>query len=64
MQLDKAIETLMLHRELLANAKGFEEYRKAHIAYVDVLLNFYRAEKLEQAALEHWLRTTEEIGKE
>lgn len=39
-----SIELLTVHRENLLATRTFEEYRDAHVAYVDMLIERYRAD--------------------
>lgn len=39
------INILIIHRENLATAKTFEEYQKAHVAYVDMLIGELMGQK-------------------
>jgi hypothetical protein len=64
MQIDKAIATLKLHKELLTSAQDFEAYKKAHIGYVDFLIGHYEAERVEQKATEAWLKVVDEAERQ
>lgn len=39
------INILIIHRENLATAKTFEDYQKAHVAYVDMLIGELMGQK-------------------
>lgn len=49
---------LEAHRENLASAKSFEEYREQHLAYVDCLIQRFKAERAkDEAGIEFIYRT-------
>lgn len=46
------IDLLTIHRENLLKTRTFEEYRNAHVAYIEMLIEQLNAEKL-------WIASTE-----
>lgn len=56
---DEKIYMLAIHRDNLARAKTLEEYKEAHVAYVDMLIKNFEAEKLKETAVKEWLAATD-----
>lgn len=51
------ISILTIHKEKLQKAKTFEEYRNAHVAYIDMLIGQLEGDKM-------WIVATEKYIKE
>jgi hypothetical protein len=56
MSKDNSIEILTIHRNNLASATTLEEYRDAHVAYVDYLIEHYKAQEADKAAADTFVR--------
>jgi hypothetical protein len=56
MSIDESIEILTIHRARLLETKTFEEYRDAHVAYVDMLIERYRGDLKKREASETFMR--------
>lgn len=56
---DTKLAMLEVHRNNLANAKTFEDYRNAHVSYVDMLIEQLKADDLTNKAIETWLEKTD-----
>jgi hypothetical protein len=56
--IEAKIAILLIHRENLAKARDFEEYRKLHIAYVDWLIDDLTADKMSNDAVEKFANNT------
>jgi len=53
------INVLIIHRNNLANAKTLEEYQKAHVAYVDMLIGDLMGQKTSDDAVLKFAMETE-----
>ena len=56
MSIEESIEILTIHRGRLLECKTFEEYRDAHVAYVDMLVERYRGDLKKREASETFMR--------
>ena len=54
-----SLERLILYRDQLAAARSFEEYREAHVAWVEMLIERERAEAAKARAVERWVATVQ-----
>ncbi len=55
------LAVLKKHRDNLATAKTLEEYKEAHVAYIDTIIKDIEAEKAaEKFVAARWTMTTEE----
>lgn len=52
-----SLERLQLYRRQLAAAASFEEYRAAHLAWVDMLVEREIADEAKTAAVSRWVAT-------
>lgn len=59
MDTQHTIDILTVHRENLLECKSFEEYRNAHVAYVDMLIERAQANLMKQKAIETWIEATD-----
>jgi len=50
---------LTIHRDNLLKTKTFEEYRDAHVAYVNMLIKKIECEIAEEKAVKQWLNETD-----
>lgn len=50
---------LSIHRDNLMKTKTFEEYRDAHVAYVEMLIKKMESKITEETAIKHWLNLTD-----
>ena len=56
MSIKETIEILTIHRTRLLETKTFEEYRDAHVAYIDMLIDQYKAEQKKQDAIDTFMK--------
>lgn len=56
MSIEESIEVLTVHRKRLLDTKTFEEYRDAHVAYVDMLIDRYRADQKKRDATNTYMK--------
>lgn len=55
----RQIDILLVHRENLLGTKTFEEYRDAHVAYIDMLIEQIEGDMKKDGAVQRWVATTE-----
>jgi hypothetical protein len=55
----RSIYTLKVHRENLLATKTFEEYRDAHVAYIDMLIEQSQADLAKDESVKQWIIKTE-----
>ncbi len=51
------LERLQLYHKQLSEAQSFEEYRAAHLAWVDMLIAREQADEAKAAAVTRWVAT-------
>ncbi len=56
MSIEESIEILTIHRARLLETKTFEEYRDAHVAYVDMLIDSYKADQKKRDATDTFMK--------
>jgi hypothetical protein len=54
----RSIDTLTLHRMNLLECKTFEEYRDAHVAYIDMLIENIAADIQKEESVQRWIAVT------
>lgn len=60
----RSIDILLVHREALLATKTFEEYRDAHVAYIDMLIVQLDADLKKDGAVHRWIATLDKIATE
>lgn len=55
----RSIDILLVHRENLLGTKTFEEYRDAHVAYINMLIEQLEGDIKKDSAVQRWVVMTE-----
>lgn len=55
----RSIDILTVHRANLLETKTFEEYRDAHVAYIDMLIEQIECDAKKDDAVQRWVVRTE-----
>lgn len=58
---DIKVEILTTHKENLLKTKTFEEYRDAHVAYIDMLIQQIRLDLAKDESIIKWIKVTETL---
>ncbi len=54
--IQQSIDILTIHKARLLETKTFEEYRDAHVAYIEMLIEQYQADLAKQESKEAFMR--------
>ena len=60
----RSIDILTIHREALRKTATFEEYRDAHVAYIDMLIEQMEADLKKDDSLHRWVAVLDEVAKQ
>lgn len=60
----RSIDILMVHREALNAAKTFEEYRDAHVAYIDMLIEQLEADLDKDGSIQRWIAVLDKAAEQ
>jgi hypothetical protein len=55
----RSIDILLIHRENLLATKTFEEYRDAHVAYINMLIEQLEADIKKDSSIQTWIAVTD-----